>query len=124
MFQPPEKKVKVNALQDLFAEEDKEVMIIKVDKAKTIPERVRREISEYKEETPLISSTDISMWWFTSSNRYPILSTIAQRYLCMQASSTPSERVFSTAGDTISAERARIQPEKANQLIFLNKNAE
>lgn len=42
--------------------------------------------------------------------------------MCSQASSTPSERVFSTAGDTISQERSRILPEKADMLIFLQKN--
>src|SRR4029434_6820565 len=43
-------------------------------------------------------------------------------YLCVQASSTPSERVFSCAGHAISQERCRILPEKANMLIFLQKN--
>ncbi|KAK5933433.1 hypothetical protein CgunFtcFv8_013916 [Champsocephalus gunnari] len=40
----------------------------------------------------------------------------------VMASSTPSERVFSTAGDTICPERSRILPEKADMLICLNKN--
>src|SRR4029434_9816138 len=43
-------------------------------------------------------------------------------YLCVQASSTPSERVFSCADHAISQERCRILPEKANMLIFLQKN--
>jgi hypothetical protein len=52
----------------------------------------------------------------------PLLTNIATSYLCAQASSTPRERVFSTAGNTISQERSRLLPEKANMLIFLQKN--
>ena len=47
---------------------------------------------------------------------------LSDTYLCVQASSTASERVFSCAGHAISQERCRILPEKANMLIFLQKN--
>src|SRR4029434_3273446 len=47
---------------------------------------------------------------------------LSDTYLCVQASSTAAERVFSSAGHAISQERCRILPEKANMLIFLQKN--
>lgn len=47
----------------------------------------------------------------------PVLANIAPKYLCVQASSTPSERV------SHSAERASISPEKADMLLFLKKNS-
>lgn len=36
--------------------------------------------------------------------------------------SVPSERVFSTAGDIVSAERATLHPDNVNMLLVLNKN--
>ena len=50
-----------------------------------------------------------------------MLSSLAEKYLFVQASSTPSERVFSIAGNTLSPESSRILPEKANMLIFMHK---
>ena len=64
----------------------------------------------------------IEGWWWGKRNSLPILSGFSDRYMCVQASSTPSERVFSCAGHAISQERSRILPEKANMLIFLQKN--
>ena len=36
----------------------------------------------------------------------------------------PSERVFSTAGDIVTAERAKIDPEMVDSMIFLTKNVD
>ncbi len=49
----------------------------------------------------------------------PMLADLATRYLCVQASSTPSERTFSTAEDIISQEQACLSPEKGDMLILL-----
>ena len=46
-------------------------------------------------------------WWWRNRTTYPLLSEVAFSYMCVQASSTPSERV------------SRILPEKADMLIFL-----
>ncbi|KAL3058041.1 hypothetical protein OYC64_010257 [Pagothenia borchgrevinki] len=76
----------------------------------------------YKAMPRIVTSDDAAAWWWNMRTTYPCLSDMAFSYLCVQASSTPSERVFSTAGDTICAERSRILPEKADMLVFLNKN--
>src|SRR4029434_2519803 len=52
----------------------------------------------------------------------PKICVLSDTYLCVHASSTALERVFSCAGHAISQERCRILPEKANMLIFLQKN--
>ncbi len=51
-----------------------------------------------------------------------MLASLAKMYLCVQASSTPSEQVFSTAGDTVSEERPQLLPERVDMLILLKKN--
>lgn len=61
-------------------------------------------------------------FWKLYENSLPHLSEMASKYLCVQSSSVPSERVFSTAGDTVTAERSRLDPTKVDMVIFLKKN--
>jgi len=48
---------------------------------------------------------------------------LAQIYLAILATSTPSERLFSNAGNLLTAKRTRLNPELFNRLMFLKKNA-
>jgi hypothetical protein len=59
-------------------------------------------------------------WWKVNELKFPLLSHLAQRLLCIPATSAPSERVFSNAGLTIAKDRARLAPETAGELIFLH----
>ena len=51
----------------------------------------------------------------------PLLSKLSHSYLGIQASSTPCERPFSTAGDTISQERSNLIPDQLDMQICLQK---
>ena len=61
-------------------------------------------------------------WWKQEESNFKRLSKIASKYLMVQGTSVPSERVFSAAGAIISEKRSRINDENANMLIFLNAN--
>ena len=61
-------------------------------------------------------------WWKSKEAKYLYLSKLARAVLCIPATSSPSERVFSTAGKTISEERANMLPENADDLVFLHDN--
>lgn len=61
-------------------------------------------------------------WWRVQQVKFPILAQLARRYLCVPATSAPSERVFSAAGITIANDRARLTPDHANDLVFLRHN--
>ena len=61
-------------------------------------------------------------FWRRNAGALPVLETLARRYLCVQATSVASERVFSTAGDIVTHGRSRIAPELVDDLIFLKKN--
>ena len=63
-------------------------------------------------------------WWKDRAVKYPILSLIAKMLLCIPATSAPSERLFSAAGLTIANDRARLLPDNAEMLIFLQENWE
>ena len=47
---------------------------------------------------------------------------MAKKYLCIPATSVPSERVFATAGDIVTAQGYQLRSEHIDKLIFLKKN--
>ncbi len=109
-------------LKSLFSEEDRELRLgIQNDTLSlTFSEDVDLEVERYKTLPPIPMAENPVVWWWEKRAGLPLFTTIATSYLCAQASSTPSERVFSTAGNTISLpinklkERSRLLPEKAN----------
>lgn len=61
-------------------------------------------------------------WWKNNSKDFPLLFDCAQKYFCMPATSVPSERVFSNAGNIISKKRTLLAKDTANMLITLHSN--
>lgn len=81
-----------------------------------------REIKQYQDAPSLPLTEDPLIWWKTQEHVYPLLSRLARRHLCVPGTSVSAERVFSTAGDIISASRSALKSEHADQLLFLKKN--
>ncbi|XP_047225655.1 E3 SUMO-protein ligase ZBED1-like [Girardinichthys multiradiatus] len=115
------KKPKLSALEELFADEGMAVEIRQENSFSTT-EKIQEEIQRYRGLPSTLTSVNPVTWWWNVRDTMPMLSNLATRYLCVQASSTPSERTFSTAAETFSKERACLSPEKAVMLIFLKKN--
>ena len=61
-------------------------------------------------------------WWSENCGLYPILAGLARIYLALQATSAPSERVFSVASRLISNKRASLEPEIAGKLLYVSEN--
>ena len=76
------------------------------------------EIARYKTRT-LHKTLDPLQWWKSNAGDFPNLAKAARKYLCVPASSASVERLFSHAGDTIAADRARLDPYYASELVFL-----
>ena len=85
-------------------------------------ELVQAEVSRYKIEPILRLSKKPLEWWSSRTHAFPNLATMAQKYLGIVASSVPSERLFSTAGNIVNAKRAALSPENVNKLVFLHEN--
>jgi len=98
-----------------------------------IEQRVDQEILQYRAERklnrfvegmrgpngdPVLS--DPLQWWSQKASKYPILSHLAKKILCIPATSAPVERLFSVAGLTIAADRTRLLAENAEDLVFLH----
>ena len=67
--------------------------------------------------------TDPCQWWANEGKkRFPLMQQLASKYLAIPATSVPSERVFSAAGEVISKKRNRIGDDNARMLTVLHGN--
>ncbi|XDV26376.1 hypothetical protein PO909_030116 [Leuciscus waleckii] len=85
-------------------------------------EQADAELSRYLQEEALDNSADPLMWWRDNESRFPLISKLARKYMCICATSTASERMFSTAGNIVTPVRCCLKPEKVNMLVFLSRN--
>ena len=65
---------------------------------------------------------DSLCWWKLNDHKLLMLGQLARRYLAIQATSSPSERLFSKAGQVSTPANAQLKPEKVDQLVFLAEN--
>ncbi|XP_040151483.1 E3 SUMO-protein ligase ZBED1-like [Anopheles arabiensis] len=66
------------------------------------------ELDRYLSEQNLQVKCDPFIWWKEREVVYPILSTLAKKYLSIPASSVPCERIFSKAGYILTEKRNRL----------------
>jgi hypothetical protein len=80
------------------------------------------EVADYL-AIPQIRFNDCPLeWWKMNEKRFPILSILAKVYLCIPATSTPSERLFSNAGNLMTVKRTQLSNSTFEHLLFLKKN--
>lgn len=90
----------------------------------SVPKRMQAEaeVTRYLQEEVLDASSDPLMWWRDNHRRFPLIAKLAQKYMCICATSTSSERMFSTAGNIVTPQRSCLKPHKVNMLVFLSRN--
>lgn len=88
---------------------------------KTPTENAEDEVTRYRKVTTIPLSQNPLTWWSVHAVEFPLLADLAKRYLCIPGTSVPSERVFSTAGDIVTAQRSCLTSEHVDQLLFLQK---
>ncbi|XP_078025205.1 E3 SUMO-protein ligase ZBED1-like [Epinephelus lanceolatus] len=84
--------------------------------------RAEEEMERYYKAPALPLTEDPLNWWRVQEVTFPLLSQLSKRYLCIPGTSVSAERVFSTAGDVVTAKRSALKPEHVDQLVFLQKN--
>ena len=62
-------------------------------------------------------------WWYERREKFPILSFLAKKYLTVYACSTASKRLFSDAGNLLTAKKAKIDLRLFKKLMFLKWNS-
>jgi hypothetical protein len=79
---------------------------------------IKKEVDQWK-QLKLNENVDCLSFWKHNCKTYPIISQFARQVLCIPASSAASERVFSSAGNTISDKRNRLNADVVRDIIFL-----
>ena len=113
---PPAKKQKTlgTLFKDNDDEEDQMPVISK-------EQRINVELEKYLTSPKLDFEEDLLSYWKNMHSTYPYLSNLAKRYLCICATSSASECLFSASGNIVTPNRSSLKPEKVDMLTFLNK---
>jgi hypothetical protein len=77
------------------------------------------ELGRYYAEKKATSDTCPLEWWKFNAKDYPTLSKMARDYFSVQASSVPSEELFSSGVDLVTADRASITAENISSVMCL-----
>lgn len=85
--------------------------------------RARTELNAYLQLPCETRGANAIAWWNENGRgQFPLLFNAAMKYLIIPASSIPSERVFSTAGQVLTKRRNRLSDESARMLICMHNN--
>ena len=76
------------------------------------------EIDLYKKEPILGREHDPCVWWKKKCDKYPLLSKLAKKYLCVPATSVESESVFSSLGLLLTKRRLSMTGDNVNRQLF------
>jgi len=74
-------------------------------------------------QQPLLPPTSNPLvWWKTNAEKFSSLVPVALKYLSIPGTSVCSERMFSKAGQVVTARRQRLSPQSVEKLVFLHDN--
>ena len=88
-----------------------------------VPVTARSEIDDYFDEPAAPDAKPLD-WWRARKHRFPVLARLARKYLAVPATSAPSERVWSDAGNIVTKKRASLSDANVDTLVFLHGNIE
>ena len=83
------------------------------------PQGAKAEMQAYKAERRLKTDGCPLGWWRERKDNYPLLSKLARKYLAVQATSTPAERVMSTLGLVLNSKRQSLRGDLFDEIMFL-----
>ena len=89
---------------------------------KNTASEAENESRRYFKEANIPRKADPLQWWKLNEVQFPHLKILAQKYLCIPATSSSSDRLFSKQGDLVEMKRDLIKPNQLHTILFLNKN--
>ena len=76
----------------------------------------------YRNEPLLSEDKNALDWWRSKERDFPTLARLAKKYLCVPATSTQAERVFSWMGWLLNKRRLSLSGESVTMQLFLKDN--
>ena len=119
---PPKKRSVLDTLLGTDSEEEDSTEDMDQDEDGD-NEGVRKEVLLYFGENTIPRDSDPLKWWKDNATRFPTLAALAKSYLAVPATSTPSERLFSVAGNIVTKTRASLTAEHVKMRTFLHSIA-
>ena len=83
-----------------------------------------KEIKAYRLEPALDKDEDPLDWWRARKQNYSNMIQLVKKYLCIPATSTQAERVFSALGFLLNKRRLCLSGSNVNAQLFLHDNLE
>jgi hypothetical protein len=83
-----------------------------------------REVENYLDPEAIVVRPEVSslIWWAERAHQFPRIAELARKWLCVTASSTPSERVFSDCGLALTAKCSRLKGEVLQDQVQVTYN--
>lgn len=113
--QPPPKKAQKKTLGSLLKISGAASAAGTTASTTSIREAIEGEMKAYLSTPHADSEMDPLEWWKVHEGNFPRVSQLAQKYLCIPATSAPSERVFRSGGNIVTCQRATLKPEKVDK---------
>lgn len=82
------------------------------------------DVEAYLADGDISLTDDPVKYWSGKLQCWPNLTRFALQHLSCPPTSVQSERVFSTAGNVVSPQRANLDPSHVEQLVFIKVNAD
>jgi hypothetical protein len=83
-------------------------------------EGFEEEVKKYDAETRLKTEGDPFEWWRQRKSAYPLMSKLARKYLPVQGTLTPAQRVMSRLGAILTKRRQRMSSDLFSEIMFLS----
>ena len=78
------------------------------------------ELENYRKEPSLEKTGDPLHYLKRKEKEYPLLSKLAKKYLCVQATSTTAERIFSRLSSMLTKRKLCLDGERSDRIMFLS----
>jgi hypothetical protein len=107
--EPPKKKFR---LRQLSSDSEDEPLPLQATYTKGILKRYKTEPEIDMDMCPL-------EWWKLHHGAYPVMATLAKKYMGSPATTVPCERLFSLSGNIVTKKRASVDPTTLNKILLL-----
>ena len=116
IFDSPEKKMSSSATTADNTEAEKKLLRQK---------SANQEVENYLDLGAIKVPSDVIPmdWWKVHKHQFPRIAKLARKWLCVTATSTPSERVFSDCGLALTAKRSRLKGNVLRDQVMIRRNA-